>query len=189
MLRPRSGGLILFGVSEEVPAQLAATGCEHGRANLGVDDVTISCWVQRYAREWELRQQQHLQPTNKRWRTDQTYLKVKGECTYLYRAVDSTGATMDLFLSPSRDIEALQRLFPQALRQGAPRPRVINMDRAPTYPAAIAGSQRPVRYLDYIIEQDRRPISFSRLGSCCGSAGFTRISLAARRLSVYLTSK
>ena len=35
----------------------------------------------------------HLKPTNKSWRVDETYVRVKGRWCYLYRAIDSTGAT------------------------------------------------------------------------------------------------
>jgi transposase, IS6 family len=31
----------------------------------------------------------HLKPTNKSWRVDETYVRVKGRRCYLYRAIDS----------------------------------------------------------------------------------------------------
>jgi transposase-like protein len=37
------------------------------------------------------------------WRVDETYIRVKGKWVYLYRAVDSTGATIDFLLSAKRD--------------------------------------------------------------------------------------
>jgi transposase-like protein len=37
----------------------------------------------------------HLKPTNRSYRTDETYIKVRGEDKYLYRAVDSTGQTIE----------------------------------------------------------------------------------------------
>ena len=59
---------------------------------INVDHFTIWRWVQRYAPELALRQRSHLKPTNKSWRVDETYVRVKGEWCYLYRAVDSEGA-------------------------------------------------------------------------------------------------
>jgi transposase, IS6 family len=54
-------------------------------------------------------------PTNKSWRVDETYLKVKGCWCYLYRAIDSAGATIDFLLSAFRDADAAKRLFRKAL--------------------------------------------------------------------------
>jgi transposase-like protein len=61
---------------------------------LEADHTTVWRWVQRYAPELEQRMRCHLKPTNKSWRCDETYIKVKGRWCYLYRAIDSTGATI-----------------------------------------------------------------------------------------------
>jgi transposase-like protein len=45
----------------------------------------------------------HPKPTNKSWRADETYIRVKGRWCYLYRAIDSSGATIDSLLSALRD--------------------------------------------------------------------------------------
>ena len=72
------------------------------------------------------------------WRTDETYVRVAGRWTYLYRAVDSTGATIDFLLSESRDLTSARRFFQKALAApGHPRPRVINVDGNPSYPNVI----------------------------------------------------
>ena len=80
----------------------------------------------------------HLKPTNKSWRVDETYVRVKGRWCYLYRAIDSGGATIDFLLSAFRDADAAKRLFRKALSHPShPQPRVINTDRAPIYGSAI----------------------------------------------------
>ena len=89
---------------------------------INVDHSTIWRWVQRYAPELELRQRPHLKPTNRSWRVGETYIRVKGEWCYLYRAVDSQGATVNFFLSAFRDRESAEILFRRALRHGAPPP-------------------------------------------------------------------
>ena len=71
--------------------------------NVTVDHLTIWRWVQRYAPELHRRCRPELRKTNRSWRVDETYLRVAGRWTYLYRAVDSTGSTIDFLLSPSRD--------------------------------------------------------------------------------------
>jgi transposase-like protein len=138
--------------------------------SLTVDHVTIWRWVQRYAPELSRRCRPELRMTNRSWRVDETYLRVAGKWTYLYRAVDSRGATIDFLLTARRDAAAAKRFFQKALRSvGHPRPRVINMDGNPSYPKVIgelkgAGQLgrrcrcRPVRYLNNIVEQDHRAI-------------------------------
>ena len=49
------------------------------------------------------------------WRVDETYIRVKGKWVYLYRAVDSTGATIDFLLSAKRDVDAAERFLSKAL--------------------------------------------------------------------------
>src|SRR5271170_2345105 len=61
---------------------------------LHADHVTVWRWVQRYAPEMERRLRSRLRPTNDSWRVDETYIRVKGKWVYLYRAVDSSGATI-----------------------------------------------------------------------------------------------
>src|ERR1700755_42422 len=65
---------------------------------LYADHVTVWRWVQRYAPEMERRLRSRLKPTNDSWRVDETYVRVRGNWVYLYRAVDSSGATIDFLL-------------------------------------------------------------------------------------------
>jgi transposase, IS6 family len=138
--------------------------------NLSVDHVTIWRWVQRYAPELHRRCRPELRMTNRSWRVDETYLRVAGKWTYLYRSVDSTGATIDFLLSATRDADAAKRFFQKALRsQHHARPRVINVDGNPAYPKAVDELKRtrelgprcrcrPIRYLNNVVEQDHRAI-------------------------------
>jgi hypothetical protein len=56
-----------------------------------------------------------LKPTNDSWRADETYIRVKGKLVYLYRAVDSSGATIDFLLSAKRDAAAAECFQSQSL--------------------------------------------------------------------------
>ena len=137
---------------------------------LDADHTTVWRWVLRYAPELDQRMRRHLKATNKSWRVDETYVKVKGIWRYLYRAIDSAGATIDFLLSARRDADAAKRLFRKALRAPShPQPRVINTDLAPIYASAIPTIKkegvlrgrcrhRPVQYLNNIMEQDHRAI-------------------------------
>jgi IS6 family transposase len=156
--------------------------------NLAVDHVTIWRWVQRYAPEVNRRCRPELRNTNRSWRVDETYCRVAGKWTYLYRAVDSAGDTIEFLLSAKRDAVAAKRFLQKALLSPShPRPRVINVDRNPSYPKAISELRqtghlgrrcrcRPVRYLNNVVEQDHRAIK-RRLRACQGFRSFN----AARR--------
>ena len=101
---------------------------------------------------------------------DETYIRVKGKWVYLYRAVDSTGATIDFLLSAKRDAAAAERFLAKALGgENHPAPRVINTDEHAGYPPAIVRLKaeetleenprhRPVQYLNNVLEQDHRAI-------------------------------
>ena len=156
-----------------VPSLLAvAPRCREllDERGLGADHTTVWRWVQRYGPEMEQRMRRHLKPTNKSWRVDETYIRVKGRWCYLYRASDSTGATIDFLWSALRDADAAKRLFRKALSERChPQPRVINPDLAPIYGSAIPDIKkegtlrrrcrhRPVQYLNNILEQDHRAL-------------------------------
>ena len=79
------------------------------------DHTTVWRWVQDYGPELEQRLRRHLKPTNKSWRVDETYVRVKSRWCYLYRAIDSAGTTIDFLLSAFRDADAAKRLFHKAL--------------------------------------------------------------------------
>jgi len=105
---------------------------------VAVDPSCIWRWVQVYAPELNKRCRPHLKPTNKSYRTAETYIKVKGEDKFLYRAVDSTGQTIEFLLTAKRDAAAAKRFFRKALSSpGNPVPRVINVDKNPAFPPAM----------------------------------------------------
>jgi transposase-like protein len=68
--------------------------------------TTIMRWVQQYAPEIEKNIRKFAKPTNYSYRVDETYIKVKGEWKYLYKAVDSDGSTIDFMLSAKIDKKA-----------------------------------------------------------------------------------
>jgi transposase-like protein len=135
---------------------------------LWVVHTTIFRWVQEYAPEIDKRSRPHLKRSNDSWRVDETYVKVRGKWMYLYRAVDSSGQTLDFQLNETRSTRAAKRFFKKMLGSShVSVPRVINVDRNATYPGAIndlkqegllpdASEFRPVKYLNNIVEQDHR---------------------------------
>lgn len=137
---------------------------------VAVDHSTINRWVLRYAPELDKRVRPHLQPTNDSWRVDETYIQIKGEWKYLYRAVDSQGNTLDFMLSAKRDGKAAARFFRKVLKVNhVTPPGVINVDKNAPYPVAIEQLKseqilttetqlRQVKYLNNRIEQGHRNI-------------------------------
>jgi transposase-like protein len=148
-------------------AQMAEMTAERGLA------ISASCvwrWVQIYGPELDKRCRRHLKPTNKSWRLDETYIKVKGQERFLYRAVDSTGQTIDFLLTSRRDAAAAKRFFRRALaHSGNLMPRVINVDKNRAYPVAVQDLKeegtirrgcrlRQCKFLNNIVEQDHRNV-------------------------------
>jgi transposase-like protein len=79
-----------------------------------------------------------LKATNDSYRVDETYIKIKKQWYYLYRAVDCAGNTIDFMPSATRDVEAAGQFFRQTLRANHTiPPRVITVDKNAAYPAAF----------------------------------------------------
>ncbi|WP_394141725.1 IS6 family transposase [Cytobacillus oceanisediminis] len=158
---------------------------------LSMAHTTIMRWVHQYGPELNERVRRHLKPTNDSWRVDETYIKVKGQWMYLYRAVDSEGNTIDFYLSKTRDKRAAKCFFKKALRSfHVSKPRVITVDKNPACPIAVeelrkeknmpSGMQlRQKKYLNNIVEQDHRFIK-KRVRSMLGLKSF--------RTAIYILS-
>ncbi len=139
-------------------------------AERGVDvsHTTILRWVQRYVPEFERRWRHYARPVGTSWRVDETYIRVGGRWTYLYRAVDKQGLTVDFWLSEHRDIASAKQFFTRAIRRHGV-PERITLDGYPATHAAVAalkeGGVLPSgmkvwtsKYLNNIVEQDHRRV-------------------------------
>jgi IS6 family transposase len=152
-----------YGISyRELEEMLAERGVQ-------VDHTTIYRWVQRYAPEIEKRLRWIWRRPGLRggWRIDETYIRVKGAWSYLYRAVDESGDTIDFYHSPTRNAKAAKRFLGKALGglKDWEKPHVLNTDKAPTYAIAIADlkqegkcppetEHRQVKYLNNLLEAE-----------------------------------
>ena len=94
---------------------------------ISLTHTTILRWAQRYVPEFEKRWDRYARPVGDSWRVDETYLKIRGQWVYLYRAVDKAGRTVDFLLSRRRDMAAATRFFSKAIKQHGV-PRVITLD-------------------------------------------------------------
>lgn len=158
---------------------------------LNVVHTTIMRWVHEYAPQIDKKIRLHLKRTDKSWRMDETYIKVKGKWTYLYRAVDKNGNTLDFLLRAKRDAKAATRFFKKALNaEHTQMPRVINVDKNPALSCSLEQLKnegllpekmeiRPVKYLNNIVEQDHRFIK--KITKPC--LGFQSIRTASKTIS------
>ena len=78
---------------------------------VAVDHATINRWVVKFSPLIAANAQARKRATANSWRMDETYIKLKGKWTYLYRAVDREGQTLDFMLSERRDLSAARRFF------------------------------------------------------------------------------
>ena len=97
--------VILMGVRWYVAYPLSTRHVEELMEERGVelDHATINRWVIKYSPQIEEAFHRRKRPVWVSWRLDETYIKVKGEWHYLYRAVDKYGKTIDFLLTEQRD--------------------------------------------------------------------------------------
>jgi len=134
-------------------------GCCHRHSS-------INWWAIRFLPLIEKTARKHKRPVGGSWRMDETYIKVKGVWTYLYRAVDKQGKTVDFLLTSKRDMAAAKRFFDTAMAaRGAPEK--VAIDESGANKAAIDEingdgalliTVHHVKYLNNIVEQDHRAI-------------------------------
>ncbi|MDX6325557.1 MAG: transposase, family [Nocardioidaceae bacterium] len=100
---------------------------------MGVDRVTVYRWVQRFTPEFIKAGRSRRHCPGDRWFVDETYVKVAGRWTYLYRAIDQHRQVIDIWLSRNRDLSAARAFFSRALAYGVV-PLEATTDRAPADP-------------------------------------------------------
>ncbi len=103
---------------------------------ISLAQTTILRWVQHYTPEFEKRWRRYARPVGGSWRMDETYIKVRGEWVYLYRAVDKAGKTVDFFLIRERDTNGAKAFLRKAMK-GQHVPAKVTLD-------AYAASHRAV---------------------------------------------
>jgi putative transposase len=160
--------VILLSVRWYVAYSLSLRNLEEMIAERGfeVDHSTVHRWVIKLVPLFEKTFRKHKRPVGKSWRMDETYIKVKGEWKYLYRAVDKDGTTVDFLLRAHRDEAAARRYFENAIDQTG-TPETVTVDKSGANLAALkainAERETPIRirqnkYLNNVVEQDHRAI-------------------------------
>ena len=131
-----------------------------------IDHSTLNRWVVHYAPDLEKTFQNKKKRPGDRWRLDETYIKVKGEWKYYYRAVDKQGGTIDFLFTAKRDTRAALRFLNKAIGRNS-KPGLINIDKSGANKAGINSFNqlnnrrikiRQCKYLNNIVEQDHRRV-------------------------------
>ena len=132
-----------------------------------VDHSTIYRWVQKFTPKLEAAfRKGKKRPVGTSWRMDETYIKIKGQWKYLYRAVDKEGQTLDFLLTAHRDKKAALRFLKKAVRQHG-LPDKVTIDKSGANTAALEALQeetgqaieiRQNKYLNNLVEQDHRSV-------------------------------
>jgi transposase-like protein len=154
---------------------------------LSLAHTTIMRWVHHYAPEFERRWNRFARPAGSSWRVDETYVRIRGKWVYLYRAVDSTGRTVDFRLSARRDVGAAKAFFRKAIKSQGSAPTSITLDGYAASHRAVremkADGQLPAntrvrssKYLNNLIEQDHRGVK-CRISPMLGFKWFTTAAI------------
>ena len=163
--------VILFAVFFYVRYGVSYHDLEEIMAERGVeiDHATLNRWVVRFSPLIAANAQARKRKTAPSWRMDETYIKVRGRWTYLYRAVDRNGKTLDFMLSERRNTAAARRFFKCAVDTNG-IPDRIAIDKSGANLAGLqslnvilrfTGAGRIIgivqsKYLNNIVEQDHR---------------------------------
>jgi transposase, IS6 family len=123
-----------------------------------VDHVTVYRWVQTFTPEFIDAARPARRAAGDRWFVNETYVKVAGRWSYLYRAVDQYGQVIDVLVSTRSDAAAARHFFTRALGCG-PAPVEVVTDRAPVYPRVLdelvpAARHVTDRYQNNVVEAD-----------------------------------
>ena len=100
---------------------------------------TVRDWEERFAPVFgEKLKEKRRNQISTNWYVDETYVRVKGEWCYLYRAIDAEGNLVDVRLTKTRDSEAAKAFFSQASKTVKHPPQKVITDGLTSYPRAIA---------------------------------------------------
>src|SRR4051794_15158621 len=157
---------------------------------LAVDHATINRWVLAYAPMIERRLRAFRKPHCGSVRIDETYIRVRGQWRYLYRAIDKHGEAVDFLLTANRDLDAAKRFFRKALQdQPLLSPDRIGTDGAGAYPPAIVTARNtgllartPVHYVTKHLQQGIESDHFRVKKNMPRIGGFRSFSTARRTI-------
>jgi transposase-like protein len=126
---------------------------------LVVDRSTVYRWVQRFLPLFGEAARVHRRPVGTTWHVDETYVRLHGHWTYVYRAIDQDGQVVDAYFSIRRNAKAAQTFFERAIEETGVTPEQVTTDKATWYPPALRivvpdAEHRTSKYLNNGVERD-----------------------------------
>ncbi|MBH0337789.1 transposase, partial [Bacillus thuringiensis] len=154
---------------------------------VSVHPTTIMRWVHEYGNLIYQMWKKKNKSAHHAWHLDETYIKVKGEWCYLYRAIDQEGYTLDIQLRKTRDHQAAYSFMKRLVKQFE-EPTVLTTDKAPALLCAFKKLQKDdyytqtkhctIKHRNNLIEQDHRHVKRRFVKS----AGFQTLRHASRTI-------
>jgi putative transposase len=190
--------VILFAVFFYVRYTVSYRDLEKIMAERGVtvDHATLNRWVAEYSPLIANSARRRKVPANRSWRMYETYVKVRGDWVYLYRAVDKFGKTLDFLLSKRRNKAAATKFYARALEvNGLPKKIVIVKSGANTagiievnrmlkrFGCPVVIEMVRIKYLNNMVEQDHRIIK-KRIRPMLGFKSFASASATLEGIEV-----
>ncbi len=126
-----------------------------------VERSTIYRWVQRFLPLFQDAARPHRHPVGSTWRVDETYTRLNGKWTYIYRAIDQAGQVVDAYFSERRNAKAAQIFLERAIAETEVTPVRVTTDKAKCYPPALRAvlpqaKHRTSKYLNNGLERDHQ---------------------------------
>jgi transposase-like protein len=124
-----------------------------------VDRSTIYRWVQHFLPFFREAARAHRHPVGAKWRVDETYIRLHGRWTYLYRAIDQDRQVVDVYFSERRNATAAEAFFKRAIDETDSTPVQVTTDKAKWYPPALRAvlphaKHRTSKVLHNAVERD-----------------------------------
>ncbi|KXH80122.1 MULTISPECIES: IS6 family transposase [Bacillus] len=154
---------------------------------VSVHPTTIMRWVQEYGNLIYQMSKKKNKSAHQAWHLDATYIKVKGELCYLYRAIDSDGHTLDFQLRKTRNHQAAYSFLKRLIKPFG-EPSVLMTNKAPALFCAFKKLQKDdyythtkhctIKHRNNLVEQDHRHVKRRFVKS----AGFQTLRHASRTI-------
>ena len=114
---------------------------------VSVDHSTVHWWVVDFSPELLERFNQRKRAVSRIWHMDETYIRLRDQRMYLYRAIDDVGDTIEFYLSQHRDLPSAKHFLHKALTRHG-RPDRIVIDGSQTNLEAIRSCDAESRLRD-----------------------------------------